>query len=195
MPPLSHASPSSTQSCPVITPVGSDGTWHLHRGTYVLLLVLSLTALVAAAPRLCRLLFPPLPAYTVRVHSDRQCTLCGAASSDQGPITADLPLAIDAVPTSPVTGPVFLHLYVGDGHSLRRSVVWAERSSHGSLHLRGLAREILDLRSDDEGRRELWLLIDRSPLSPSPDTLREQATTGAAGSSPLLRVPIVLQRR
>jgi hypothetical protein len=164
----------------------------LSLGMAPLLRMTLVVALLTGLPALAGLLLQPLPAYSVAVQVDRACMLCGVVEQPISTVIADRPLDIAAHPQRPVSGPVFLHVYLGDRGTLRPTWVWAAQGRQGSLHLRGLAREILNLDPGDQGPRELWILVTRMPLPPTLAALR--VLRALSDSSQLSHFPIVLQR-
>lgn len=168
MPSLPILSAHSSTSVPaVITPQISP-PWAVHSGVLLWLLCSLFVALVVAVPGLANHVLPPLPAYSMTLQVDGTCWLCGPEETTPQSLSADLPIDLLVRPLAPVWGPTFLHLYVQEQTRLRRVFTFAQRQADGSLHLRGLAREVLDLTGDERGPMEIFARVSRSPLPPPP---------------------------
>lgn len=88
----------------------------------------------------------------------------------QPPLSAvrlDAPLGIFLRPAQPAAGPVFVHAFLGrGGNRVRWPMIW-ESAADGTLRLRGIVRDMLDLAASELGRYELTFFVQRSPLPPS----------------------------
>ena len=103
----------------------------------------------------------------------------GVAAPPRARVRLDAPLAIRLRPEQPVSGPLFVQAFLGrDGITSGWPLLMA-RAADGTLQLRGIVRDVLDLTSTELGRYELIFVIQRSPLP-----LGYAAALAAAGSDP-----------
>lgn len=188
MPSLPILSAHSTTSVPAVITPQISAPLALHSGVLLWLLVSLFVAFVVAVPGLATYLLPPLPAYSMTLQVEGTCWLCGPEETTPQSLSADLPIDLLVRPLAPVLGPTFLHLYVQEQTRLRRVFTFAKREADGSLHLRGLAREVLDLNGDERGPIEIFARVSRSPLLPPPWTTSLAPPHGDAKPRLLVRL-------
>lgn len=79
-------------------------------------------------------------------------------------VRLDAPLGIFLRPAQKAAGPVFVHAFLTRAGS---TAVWPtiwDSTADGTLQLRGIVRDLLDLSPPELGRYELTFFIQRSPL-------------------------------
>lgn len=176
----------STQSVPaVITPQASLPEV-AHPGLMLWLRASVLVALLLLLPNLAAFLLPPLPGYAMTLNVDGSCWLCGPEQTTPQTVNPDVPIDLQVRPLSPVWGPTFLHLYVRHRAHLRRVFAFAAHEPDGTLHLRGLARDVLDLRGSERGSIEIFARVSRSPIPLSPLSWSGALPQGDGGPLPHL---------
>lgn len=89
-----------------------------------------------------------------------------AAPTPSAAVRLDAPLAIRLRPTAEVTGPVFAHAFLRHDDRTAAWPVILEHAADGTLQLRGIVRDLLDLTPQGLGRYELLFVLQRSPLPP-----------------------------
>ena len=155
---------------------------------------LAALALPRILPRALGVLWGPLPRYELQLRGGDSCLRCadpahdepalpaleptrsGTAALSVGPAGAlaaqkpaavvrlDAPLTIVLRPVQPVAGPVFVQAFLGHAGGTATWPLVMERAGDGTLALRGLVREVLDLAPHELGRYELLFVVQRSPL-------------------------------
>jgi hypothetical protein len=102
-----------------------------------------------------------------------------AAAPSRLQVRLDAPLDIRLHPERPVSGPVFVHAFlVRQGNASGWPILMA-RAADGTLQLRGILRDVLDLTGGELGLSELVFVVQRSPLP-----LGDAAALAAASSEP-----------
>lgn len=190
MPSLPMISAHSTQSLPVVITPPASLPLAVHPGVLLWLRASLLVGLMLVLPSLAGVLLPPLPGYAMTLRVDSSCSLCGPQETTPQTLSADLPIDLKVRPLAPVRGPTFLHLYVRHRAQLRRVFAFAAHEPDGTLHLRGLAREVLDLRGSERGSIEIFALVSRSPLPLSPIAWLGSLPSGNGGSLPHVALPL-----
>lgn len=94
-------------------------------------------------------------------------------------VRLDAPLDIRLRPERPVSGPVFVHAFLVHQGSASGWPILMARAADGTLQLRGILRDVLDLSGAELGRYELVFVVQRSPLP-----LGYAAALAAARSDP-----------
>lgn len=79
-------------------------------------------------------------------------------------VRLDAPLDIRLRPEQPVSGPVFVHAFLVRHGSASRWPILMAHAADGTLQLRGILRDVLDLTGAELGPYELLFVIQRSPL-------------------------------
>ena len=101
-------------------------------------------------------------------------------------VRLDAPLSILLRPAQKTAGPVFVHAFVSRaGSTVGWPTIW-DSTADGTLQLRGIVRDMLDLTAPELGRYELTFFIQRSPLPLSYSTALASAARDPAATQ-LLR--------
>lgn len=107
------------------------------------------------APRRAELPSPP-PTAPVGGHH--------AAAPPHIRVRLDAPLDIRLHPAQPVSGPVFAHAFLVRHGSASFWPILMAHAADGTLQLRGILRDVLDLHGSELGSYELVFVVQRSPL-------------------------------
>lgn len=138
---------------------------------------ISVLALPRLVPRALGRWWGALPRYELQLRGGDSCLRCTVpADPDPGParrpaappaqirVRLDAPLDIRLRPEQPVAGPVFVHAFLGRRGGTSGWPILMARAADGTLQLRGILRDVLDLTSGELGRYELIFVVQRSPL-------------------------------
>ncbi len=104
-------------------------------------------------------LLNPLRIAPARLARDRR-----AAAPPRVQVRLDAPLDIRLRPERPVSGPVFVHAFLIRQGSASGWPILMARAADGTLQLRGILRDVLDLTGGARGLYELVFVVQRSPL-------------------------------
>lgn len=106
----------------------------------------------------------PLPSYTLHVEGGL-FDLCGTPPP-QRPLRVQLsaPLDITLRPSKSPSGLIFVHAFKQQRGAIERLPIVMSTMSDGSLRLRGILRDILDLDARAQGPMELIFVVNRSIL-------------------------------
>lgn len=137
-------------------------------------------------------LFVPLPGYELKIEgADRDSA---QDRTDALVLRREMPIEIRLHPRHPPTLPVFLHMYVAHSETVRSLVVLPERTEDGTLLLRGMLRDVLDLARDAAGAHELIVGVSHWPGPMSYDRIRVQASLTPQGAAErLIRRPLMIR--
>jgi hypothetical protein len=115
----------------------------------------------------------PLPRYALELRGGDTCTRC-AGEADSAPQTQGQPLllqvrldaqlSIELRPEQPSSGLLSVHAFLAHAGRIYRWPILMESTALGTLQLRGLCRDLLDLSASELGTYELLFVVQRSPL-------------------------------
>ena len=133
----------------------------------------------------------PLPAYTLSLRGGIVDSCCVEHPGSRllrarldSPIDIELAPAQPQTRLSPETGPIFVHAFKAQDGLATRLPILMERTTRGTLKLRGVVRDVLDLPPRTTGAIDLLFGVSRSPLPPSYRSLISSAE-GADQAMPM----------